>query len=64
MLGGLRDMGAEVTVLNYSRHRDDLMTTLERWLDLPDGALTRPETGQVNRSLTMAELDKLFMRGQ
>lgn len=57
VLQALRDMGAEITVLNYSRHRDDLLPVMERWLDLPADALTRPAVGQVNRSMTNAELE-------
>ena len=57
VLAALRDMGARITVLNYSRHRDRLAGTLADWLEIPEQALTRPETGQVNRSLTMAELE-------
>lgn len=57
VLGALRDMGAQVTVLNYSRHRAGLTATLADWLGVSETDLTLPETGQVNRSLTMAELE-------
>lgn len=53
----LRDAGAEVTVLNYSRHSKAVLGTMETWLDLPLGVLTAPEQTQVNRSLTNAELE-------
>lgn len=53
----LREAGAKVTVLNYSRHRDALITSFETWLGLPADSLTLPQQTQVNRSLTGAELE-------
>ena len=52
----LCEAGADVQVLNYSRHRDSLLDTFAQWLDLPAGALTAPKAMQVNRSLSQAEL--------
>jgi len=48
--------GVTVTLRNYSRHRDDLLTTFETWAGLPAGTLKAPEAAQVNRSMTNAEL--------
>lgn len=56
-LTALKALGAKVTVLNYSRHRDDLLDTFGAWLGLPEGSLTAPERGEVNRSLTLSELE-------
>jgi hypothetical protein len=55
-------MGVPVTVINYSRHRDTLMSTMEQWLDVPQGTLISPAQGKVNRSLTNSEteLQRLF----
>lgn len=57
IINRLRKSGAEVTVLNYSRHRAALITSFETWLGLPEGSLTLPDQRQVNRSLTRAELE-------
>ena len=57
VLSALRAGGADVTVLNYSRHSKDLLGSLAGWLDLPSGDLTTPNVGRVNRSLTNAELE-------
>ena len=53
----LRGAGAEVTILNYSRHRARLLPTLENWLGLAPGTLEIPPVAQVNRSPTRAELE-------
>lgn len=47
---------ATVTLRNYSRHKDDLMTTFETWMGLTPGTLRVPARTQVNRSMTNAEL--------
>ncbi len=57
VISALQAMGATLTIHNYSRCRDTLVQTLEQWLDLPGDSLTRPEYAQVNRSLTLAELE-------
>lgn len=57
VLQRLQQVGTHVTVVNYSTHRDSLMGTMETWLDLPAGTLTVPARKQVNRSLTLAELE-------
>lgn len=53
----LHQFGAHVSVLNYSRHRNDLINTLERWLALPENTLSVPQNTQVNRSLSRSELE-------
>lgn len=57
VLEALEPLGAQVTIRNYSRHRDGLIGTMETWLNLAPGTLTAPAVGQVNRSLTRAELE-------
>lgn len=57
VISALQDMGAQLTMHNYSRCRDTLVQTFEDWLGLPTDSLTRPENAQVNRSLTRAELE-------
>lgn len=52
----IRGIGGTLTLLNYSRHRDDLLATFEHWLGLAPGALPVPARPQINRSLTRAEL--------
>lgn len=53
----LSEIDGHLTVVNYSRHRDNLLGTLETWLGLPEGSLPKPKIGQVNRSLTLGELE-------
>lgn len=48
---------AEVTIHNYSACRSDVLTNVEDWLGLGNGALVRPPVDTVNRSLTRAELE-------
>ena len=57
VLNTLRDGGAEVTIRNYSRHRDRLLGSGEDWLGLPADTLSIPPVEQVNRSPTRAELE-------
>jgi hypothetical protein len=49
--------GAEITVLNYSRHAGSLLHTVEDWLGLPQDRLSNPPVETVNRSMTLAELE-------
>ena len=53
----MRGRGADVTVLNYSRHSRSLLVTVEDWLGLRSGALANPPVQIVNRSMTLAELE-------
>ncbi|MEX2520646.1 MAG: hypothetical protein WD969_15085 [Paracoccaceae bacterium] len=46
----------KLTVRNYSRVRGDLTGAVEEWAGLSAGALARPDSGVVNRSLSAAEL--------
>ena len=57
VLSILKAAGAKVTVLNYSRHRDTLLNTMETWLSIPAGTLKTPVETRVNRSLTNAEVE-------
>jgi len=57
VLESLHRAGARLSVRNYSRHRDRLLSTFEEWLAVPPGTLTLPPVGQVNRSLTRGELE-------
>lgn len=57
VLSALQAEDIAVTVLNYSRHSKDLLGSLQRWLELPDGVLNAPSTGRINRSLNNAELE-------
>lgn len=57
VLNSLREIGAEVTIRNYSLHRNRLLASMEDWLDLPADTLAPPPVGQVNRSPTRAELE-------
>lgn len=50
-------IGGHLTILNYSRHRDDLLDTFQDWLGVPRGTVPPPDQPQVNRSLTRAELE-------
>lgn len=57
LIRAFKDMAEiELTVRNYSRVRGDLTGAVEDWAGLPAGALTRPDSGVVNRSLSAAEL--------
>jgi hypothetical protein len=49
-------LGIPVLTRNYSRCRDRLLPEAEALLDLQPGTLTPPPVGQVNRSMTRAEL--------
>ncbi|MBB93747.1 MAG: hypothetical protein CML68_03960 [Rhodobacteraceae bacterium] len=53
----VRGLEGELTILNYSRHRDDLKATFETWLGLDPGAIAEPDMPVVNRSLTRGELE-------
>jgi len=48
--------GVQVTLRNYSRHKDDLLATFETWMGLTLGTLQAPARTQVNRSMTNAEI--------
>ncbi len=50
-------IGGHLTILNYSRHRDDLLGTLEDWLGVDRGTIPVPERSRINRSLTRSELE-------
>ena len=52
----MHSYGAELTVLNYSRHEKVVLSRMEEWLRVPEGTLERPAVERVNRSLTRAEL--------
>ncbi|NKX44035.1 hypothetical protein [Roseicyclus persicicus] len=49
-------LGLRLKVRNYSRLRDRLLPETEALLEVPPGTLTPPPVGQVNRSLTRAEM--------
>jgi hypothetical protein len=57
VLSVLKAGGADITVLNYSRHSKDLLGSLAGWLGMPGEVLTTPDVRRVNRSLTNAELE-------
>lgn len=46
-----------VTVKNYSREKNHIISVVEEWLELPSGTLRIPKTRIVNRSLTFSELE-------
>ncbi|MEM8730605.1 MAG: hypothetical protein AAGF79_11870 [Pseudomonadota bacterium] len=52
----IKQLDGVLTFVNYSRHRDNLVNTLENWLGLPAGSLPKPPRAQINRSMTRAEL--------
>ncbi|WP_299323383.1 hypothetical protein [Parasphingopyxis sp.] len=56
VLRQLRKCGADTTVLNYTRHKKNLLATFENWLGLVSGSLPRPPVNNINRSLTNSEL--------
>ncbi|MAC80880.1 MAG: hypothetical protein CML66_22785 [Rhodobacteraceae bacterium] len=53
----VREMDGRLSIVNYSRHRDDLLATFETWLGLAPGTLPEPVLPEINRSLTRAELE-------
>ena len=53
----LERAGAQLTVVNYTRNRKQILPRFESWLGLAPDTLIRPPVGQVNRSLTLAELE-------
>lgn len=56
-LTALKAAGAEVTLFNYSKHKNNLLERTEGWLGLPGGTLQKPAKERVNRSLTNTELE-------
>lgn len=50
------NMDGRLTILNYSRHKGDLLGTFEDWLGLDRGSLPDTCVPAINRSLTRAEL--------
>ena len=57
VISNLNDYGADVEVLNYARHKSNLLNTFEHWLGLPSDTLNVPPIDKVNRSLTLSELE-------
>jgi len=47
---------SRVTVKNYSRVKNDMLSVIEKWLELSSGTLKEPPQAVVNRSLTFDEL--------
>lgn len=52
------DMGVDLTVLDYGRHRDALVGAMMRWLGLPEDTLPAPDI-VVNRGLSFAEIEAM-----
>lgn len=52
----MQEAGAQTTLLNYSRHRNEVISATESWLGLAPGVLNRPDRRAVNRSITNGEL--------
>ena len=52
----MQDLGVEVTVLNYSRHRRNLLTSFAGALGIDAALLQVPPVANVNRSLTPSEM--------
>ncbi|MEP3633926.1 MAG: hypothetical protein ABJQ23_20810 [Shimia thalassica] len=50
------NQGCSVKILNYSRHRNDLIASFEAMLNLPESVLRQPQIGQINRSMTAGEI--------
>ena len=46
----------KLTLLNYDVIKDDMITPLTNWLQLPEGSLKTPEVSRINRSLSYEEL--------
>jgi hypothetical protein len=56
LLDILEKLGAKTTVVNFSRHRNDLKQVTEHWLGLPAGALASGPEAKVNRSMDRSEI--------
>lgn len=60
MTGDLLDFaherGAEITVVNYSRNKQNIIERFSEWLGLQPGQLSSPTLGKVNRSMTRSEI--------
>ncbi len=50
----------KVTLLNYEAVKEDMITPLTKWLDLPAGTLKTPELSRINRSLSYEEIFALI----
>lgn len=46
----------KLTLLNYEVTKDDMITPLINWLQLPENSLKTPEVSRINRSLSYEEL--------
>ncbi|MEO1043417.1 MAG: hypothetical protein AAFX52_14135 [Pseudomonadota bacterium] len=53
----VEDSPVSLSILNYSRHRKTLLSSVAAWLGLPDDALVNPPKAHVNRSLTRTETE-------
>ena len=51
-------MGVDLTILDYTRHRDTLAGAIMRWLGMPDDTLEAPDV-VVNRGLSFAEIEAM-----
>ncbi len=52
----MEQVGAEVSVLNYSRCKKQLLSSFANVIGVPESVLAKPPVGNVNRSLTPSEL--------
>ncbi|MEP4702778.1 MAG: hypothetical protein ABJZ79_16680, partial [Parasphingorhabdus sp.] len=52
----MEQVGAQVSVLNYSRCKKHLLSSFANVIGVPENVLTKPPVGNVNRSLTPSEL--------
>jgi len=46
----------DLCVFNYSRHRDEVLSCVEQWLNFHHNTLVRPARKRINRSMNLSEL--------